>query len=44
LAGITVALIIAGERREVTTDAWGLASFTGIPIADLVGLAVEVVL
>ncbi len=44
LGGIPVTLIVAGERREVTTDAWGLASWEGVPIARLSELQVEVTL
>jgi hypothetical protein len=44
LGGIPVALIVAGERREATTDAWGLASWEGVPIARLSELQVEVIL
>lgn len=42
LGGIPVALIVAGERREVTTDAWGLASWEGVPIVQLDDVRVEV--
>lgn len=44
LDGNTVVLIVAGERREATTDAWGLASFTDISITHLADLTVEVTL
>ncbi len=44
LGDIPVTLIVAGERREATTDAWGLASWEGVPIARLSELQVEVTL
>ena len=44
LDGNTVVLIAAGERREATTDAWGLVSFAGVSIARLADLTVEVTL
>jgi hypothetical protein len=42
LEGITVALTLAGVRREATTDAWGLVSFAGLPIARLADLTLEI--
>lgn len=44
LAGIGVAITIAGQRREAVTDAWGLASLEGVPVAALPELLVEVVM
>jgi hypothetical protein len=44
LEGIPVALIVSGERREVISDAWGLAAFPGVPIARLPDMAVEITL
>lgn len=40
--GLAVALIVAGERREARTDAWGLAAFEGVPIDHLGDLVFEV--
>ncbi len=42
LEGIGIALIVAGERREATTDAWGLAAFEGIPVAQLADMTLEI--
>jgi len=42
--GMSVALIIAGARREAVTDAWGLAAFENVPLAVLPELVVEIVL
>jgi hypothetical protein len=44
LEGTTVALIVAGERREAVTDAWGLAAFEGIPVARLSDMVLEITL
>lgn len=42
LEGIVVALIVAGGRREAMTDAWGLAAFEGIHVAQLAELILEI--
>jgi hypothetical protein len=42
LEGFDVALIVAGERREATTDAWGLVAFEGIQIAQLAEITLEI--
>ncbi|MCI0397404.1 MAG: hypothetical protein L0332_29480 [Chloroflexi bacterium] len=42
LAGIPVTLVVAGERRRATTDAWGLAAFAGVPVAQLPDVIIEV--
>jgi hypothetical protein len=44
LGGISVTLAFAGERRQAITDAWGVASFEGVPIDDLAGMALEITL
>jgi hypothetical protein len=44
LSGIQVTLHLAGEKREAITDAWGVASFEGVRINDLAGMALEVTL
>ncbi len=44
LGGIAVALIVAGERHEARTDAWGLVALEGIPIARLADLTLEITL
>jgi hypothetical protein len=44
LEGIGVALLVAGERRKATTDAWGLAVFEGVPVAQLADMALEITL
>jgi hypothetical protein len=44
LGGIRVTLLLAGEKREAITDAWGIASFEGVRINDLADMTVEVTL
>lgn len=42
LEGLAVTLVVAGEQHDAHTDAWGLASFVGIPIARLADMMVIV--
>jgi hypothetical protein len=44
LKGIGVTMIVAGERRKATSDAWGLVAFEGVSIAQLADVAFEIVL
>ena len=44
LGGIGVSLIVADERRRATTDAWGLAAFEDVPIAQLTDITFEITL
>lgn len=44
LGGAAVALAFPGERREAVTDAWGAASFEGVPVNELAEMALEVTL
>jgi hypothetical protein len=44
LGGIRVTLLLAGEKHEAISDAWGVASFEGVRINDLADMALEVTL
>ena len=44
LGGIRVTLTLAGQPHTAPTDAWGLAPFEGIPIAQLADMAIEITL
>ncbi len=44
LGGIRVTLLLAGEKRQATTDAWGVASFEGVRINKLAEMTFEVTL
>lgn len=42
LAGIPVVLHLAAEQQEALTDAWGLVSFSAVPVDQLANLVFEV--
>lgn len=42
LAGMMVTLVLPGQRREQTTNPWGLAVFEQVPVAELSDLVIEV--